>query len=934
MYKNVTKITIMFFKNVLTYLTILFISVFYTAANERNDIKDHKLAELYYQKGMDFGKTGIIDSALFYSQFAVKLYENLNHIDSIALANAYQSLGIIYKINGKYSEAIDCYNKAETIYLNKRNEILTAYVYANKANIYSKQKDYSKSKDYLLMAYNIYNRDTIKNKKYISIAYNNLGNIYKNTSDYSTAIQHYKKSIILNPNSKYTTLGNLAICYNNLRNYKLADMHYREAIKNAVNEFGTNNIKSAGTFLNYAVFLSQQNKNENTYDYFESAINIYKLNFGEKHPYLAGAYNDFGKHFLRNKMLDSALFYFQKSLIAISPNFENNDIKTNPDINNVLSKTHYLNAIKNKAITLTEIASKNKNIDLYNLSIQTYDLAIDAINKIRSGYISEESKLILADNENETFSKALNASYSLYEITKEQKYLEKAFNYCESSKSAVLTESIKNNYALNIGGIPDSLINLEKELEKSIWNYEELIYEENKKKTPDENKLSYWNKYLFEKKQKHDELINYLENNFNDYYSLKYSNSETKLKELQKSLKFNDVLVDFSINDSSIYSFIISKYNIYLYKSNIDTTFYSNLDLLLKSLSQNNFSYHGLNDLYLFQEKSNYVYNILIKPINHHLKRKHITIIPDGELAYLPFETLISDIKKYDKLNYTDLPYLIKTNTISYSYSARFLIDKKHHKRKKVKSLAAFAPSYEPVETMDSNFISIRQQYREKLFPLKGIKEEAIAISELTKGNTYIGSKASEKRFKEVAANYDILHLAMHTIMDDENPMYSKMAFSQTADSLEDDFLNTYELYNLKLNSRMAVLSSCNSGSGKLHKGEGVISLARGFFYAGCPSLVMTLWSVEDKSGVNLMAEYYRNLIKGFNKSKSLQKSKLEFIKNSDQLHAHPYFWSGYVIIGNKDALFSNKFIYVLLGGIILLSIIITIFIKKFIPRS
>lgn len=528
----------------------------------------------------------------------------------------------------------------------------------------------------------------------------------------------------------------------------------------------------------------------------------------------------------------------------------------------------------------------------------------------------------------------MNACYSLYEITKETKYLEKAFNYSESSKSAVLTESIKNNYALNIGGIPDSLINREKELEKSIWNYEELIYEENKKKNPDENKLSYWNKYLFEEKQKHDELTNYLENNFNNYYSLKYADSKTKLNELQKSLKFNEVLVEFLLNDSSIYSFVISKFNIHLYKTKIDSSFYSNLDALLKSLSNNNFSYHGINDFYFFQEKSNYIYNAVVLPIRTHLKRKNIIIVPDGKLAYLPFEVLISETQKDDKLNYKNLPYLIKSNTISYSYSANFLMNKKHQKQKNIKSLVAFSPSYENNITIDSTIISTRQQYRERLFPLKGIKEEALKIAVLTKGDTFIDSKASERNFKNVASNYDILHLAMHTIMDDENPMYSKMAFTQTTDTLEDGFLNTYELYNLKLNSRMAVLSSCNSGSGKLHKGEGVISLARGFFYAGCPSLVMTLWSVEDKSGVSLMIVYYKNLIKGSNKSKSLQNSKLEFIKNSDQLHAHPYFWSGYVIIGNNEAIFTSNLIFYVLGGIVLLSIILMLLLKKFNLKS
>jgi len=172
----------------------------------------------------------------------------------------------------------------------------------------------------------------------------------------------------------------------------------------------------------------------------------------------------------------------------------------------------------------------------------------------------------------------------------------------------------------------------------------------------------------------------------------------------------------------------------------------------------------------------------------------------------------------------------------------------------------------------------------------------------------------------------------MHTILNDSSPMYSKMVFSQNSDTLEDNFLNTYEVYNLQLKSRMAVLSSCNSGSGIVQNGEGVMSLARGFMFAGCPSIIMTLWTVEDNSGVKLMTQFYKNLKKGFSKSKSLQQSKIDFLKQADQLHSHPYFWSGYVVIGNSKALYVSVYIYWGIG--ILISALFTFFIFKRIKHS
>ena len=154
--------------------------------------------------------------------------------------------------------------------------------------------------------------------------------------------------------------------------------------------------------------------------------------------------------------------------------------------------------------------------------------------------------------------------------------------------------------------------------------------------------------------------------------------------------------------------------------------------------------------------------------------------------------------------------------------------------------------------------------------------------------------------------------------------MYSKLAFVQNVDSLNDGFLNTYEIYNMRFNARMAVLSSCKTGFGKLMKGEGVMSLARGFMYAGCPSIIMTLWEVSDKSGAKLMQDFYKSLIKGRSKAEALQIAKLNFLKKADNLKANPYFWSTYVIIGEAGPMFSKNRSYLYwIGGLLLVSAVI-----------
>jgi len=175
----------------------------------------------------------------------------------------------------------------------------------------------------------------------------------------------------------------------------------------------------------------------------------------------------------------------------------------------------------------------------------------------------------------------------------------------------------------------------------------------------------------------------------------------------------------------------------------------------------------------------------------------------------------------------------------------------------------------------------------------------------------------------------------MHTIIDNQNPMYSKLVFTPGGSGSQDDgYLNTYELFSLHLPGQLAVLSACNTGGGKLERGEGIISLARGFFYAGIPSVVMTLWEIEDHSSADLMAIFYKNLKKGLPSDIALQRAKIAYMEKAGKLQSHPYFWAGYMVIGKTDSIVFKpvmKTIHLILlgGAFLMLSILIYLFINR-----
>ena len=149
----------MHFKNIISILLLLISVNTYADSQVKYNLENKdtlRKAGILYIKGVNFGRTGDLDSALYYTQNAINLFESVLQTDSILLANTFQSLGIINKLLGKYDEAIICYNKSEEIYRLKSKQSLLAYIYGNKANIFFIQQDYTKARDFHLRAINIF----------------------------------------------------------------------------------------------------------------------------------------------------------------------------------------------------------------------------------------------------------------------------------------------------------------------------------------------------------------------------------------------------------------------------------------------------------------------------------------------------------------------------------------------------------------------------------------------------------------------------------------------------------------------------------------------------------------------------------------------------------------------------------------------------------
>ena len=182
--------------------------------------------------------------------------------------------------------------------------------------------------------------------------------------------------------------------------------------------------------------------------------------------------------------------------------------------------------------------------------------------------------------------------------------------------------------------------------------------------------------------------------------------------------------------------------------------------------------------------------------------------------------------------------------------------------------------------------------------------DEALELAKVMRGKSWVNEQATKDNFLTHTTFANSIHLATHSILDDENPEQSALIFIKTKDSL-DNLLRLEEIYALQLQADMIVLSACNTGIGKNQKGEGMSSLARAFNYAGIPSVTATLWSISDESSKKMMELYYGFLKEGMPKDIALQQAQMTYLQNdevSSPAFRLPVYWAAWMPIGDTAA--------------------------------
>jgi CHAT domain-containing protein/tetratricopeptide (TPR) repeat protein len=786
------------------------------------------------------------------------------------------------------------------------------------------QKSYNSAIEYFEKGIRLYtnvkkpDRDIFMN---LSSAYLNIGIAYYNIREFNIAQKYLDTSVKLKikynlPEIAFVYL-NMAKTFSKMNNILRAKKYYLKSISSFVKEYNGYFYRLAEVYFDYGMFLESVGKNIEALEVHKKALAICLKNYGEKHTLVSLSNKHIGDDYVNQNKLDSALYFYQKSLIAVVKDFNNPDIFTNPSIDSSLFDIRLLDNLKSKAQTL-ELFARDQNdpgakLKTMNKSLETIELALQLIERIRNNYMSEESRIYLAENEKETYLFAAHLAYSLYTTTHENLMGYKMYAIAQKAKAAILRNEITGNELLYSAGVPDSLREKQNRLTGNIAAYNNLILEETRKTIPGSNKISLWKDALFDMNREKEKVTGDIEKVFPQYHDLIRKTEPLSLEQIQKQLKKDETIVDYLLSNQysggkrKAYVFLISRDHLDFRELGLDSLLVKNAEIIRKTGNPSMADRSGQNNFINYTDALNYMYLNLIKPVEDLFRGKKLIIIPDEEIGWLSFDEFLKNKPGPDQADYEGLHFLINDYTFSYGYSSSLIFSKSRGAIRGAK-VSAFSPDYYSTTLSGGELSS-----------LKGASVEIGSIYKWFRGKNYSGVAATKANFISALHDPAIYHLAMHSMSDSVNSKYSYLMFDTHGLSRSDARLYNYEISLTRIKSPMVVLSACNSGSGTLYSGEGLMSLARSFTLAGASSVIKTSWEINDEASAAIITRFYFHLSKGREKNEAMRLAKLDYLNVSSPAFKNPYYWAAYEVLGDNSPVARNIIGY---GIIIVLMVI------------
>ena len=757
---------------------------------------------------------------------------------------------------GQSQKAVSSYEKAWQIYQKYKLKDYDIIEYCLKplGNLYTVLGDYDSAentiKQYFFIVNTSKNYPEAQKQKFAAIL--NLSNVYQSSGKISPAIELLEKTLktekLSNP-QKGILLNNLGNNYllsfgGNLLmpgTYEKAENTFKLAVYYLKSEKNQSETLS-NSYRNLANLNRQRHQFETANSYLEKAEKLFFATPNQQPRKVAKLYYEKALLFFDEGKADKS----EKQILAIFkiliPNYNSKSIL--PNQNQLYAETVLMDALDLHA-EISLFKQPKKALKTFELSFYIEDLLMNSL-------VYENSKIITQIRTRNRTEKCLSIYNRLYKDENKIQYLEEAFQLSEKTKSGILKD-----YRSTIKSASAE----EKSILLQLQNLNNAIIKEQQKG----NLANISNINSAIKKQ--NELMLPLKEIQSK--NVDYIPEKTNLKALFSKLeKDKAVMVYYFMGSENLYYFTfyngrINLNSLYVHHTGIFDIvhfidYFNTADVITNDIS--GYNYYGKRAYDLLKLPSNAIY-------------KNLIIVPDGILNFLPFEALIT--QKSATTNFAKMHYLLNDFNITYNTSASFYLNSK------------------PISKSEKTVLGVFPIFEKTAFELRYSKKELESIRNNFKGKYLENSEAGFSNFKNNISNYSILHLSTHASSGDIETHASIKFYDQ-------EILYS-ELYNLNINPDLVVLSACETGIGKLYKGEGAMSVARGFQFAGAQNLLFSLWKVNDYTTSVFMTDFYNNVKNNVPYFEANTNAKLAFLNDKSIPNAKksPYYWSSFVYYGS-----------------------------------
>ncbi len=894
---------------------------------------DEQRLEILVERSQIFANQERFDQAIDDAKEGLHLAQKIHGKESATVGPRYYNLGFIYYRKGHFQTAENLIKEGIRILIeNEGPPMQIALGYNNLSAIFVAQMDLKEAEENAIKFENIVGNILGPEHEAMGVINWDMGMLYLNLQRYDQAIEKLSNAITIFESRfgpEYQQLPDLyhqlGAAYDGIQDCDQADVYHKK-----------------GLALKEALFLGETAKRLESYRYltqhyidcallseaeiyldksiaFRDSLDANSLTYSWMQE-LEGSY-----YFSQDSFMQSATAQHH-ALWTLAEQDPHQSLDTNPPLESLYNILYAAESSMKKSKSLTRVwfeSQDDKDLQVATSNVQYTD---DLIDRLRSQYQDSESKIFLQQKARDHYETTLALATEALAQTGREEFLEMAWQTSEKSRSLVLMEALKSQPAESFNIAPE-LIQQQSDLRDDISFLESQMLE-----AQEYQDTATWQKALAEytsKKYQLDALGQQIASDYPEYYEFTTSLAPIDLYSFQSQLATGDLFVEYFMGEDHAYRIQVSNDDLQLHQLGPLDTLHVHLDRWI-ALQQE------INDILKDPEElirqsdlhAEALYGYLFADMEEDLaSAKNLIIVGDQKLGYLSFDALVNPGK-----NGLDR-YLIFDHSIRYAYSGTqfahmldpFLFDDI--------AFAGFAPTYSNEETDLKNLL-VSRLYRGGNFNLPGARAEVERIQEISGGEIFIDNNATEQAFKKNVSHYDVLHLSLHGVIDDEDPLFSKLVFAPT-DTIDDGFLNVHEIYPLNLDADLVVLSACNTGQGKIEQGEGIMSLSRAFSYAGSPRMIASLWKADDVTTSDIMVKFYQEMDKGLSIHEALRQAKLSFLQDQKvETFRHPYFWSAFVLYDQQAALRKKIPILRILGTSLLLLAMIVLFVRQINDRK